>query len=46
MFRSSYYQDLSLSEWLTHTPPELIMAHLNIDKQQALTIPAENLAVI
>src|SRR6266853_1292349 len=26
------YQDLSLSEWLAHTPPELVMAHLNIDK--------------
>jgi len=22
MFKSSFYQDLSLSEWLTHTPPE------------------------
>jgi len=27
MFKSSYYQDLSLSEWLAHTPPELVMAH-------------------
>ncbi|MGB2592321.1 MAG: cupin domain-containing protein [Candidatus Acidiferrum sp.] len=32
MFRSSYYQDLALSEWLTHTPPELVSAHLNLDK--------------
>lgn len=32
MFKSSVYQDLSFSEWLTHTPPELVMAHLNIDK--------------
>jgi len=32
MFKSSFYQDLSLSEWLAHTPPELVMAHLNIDK--------------
>jgi oxalate decarboxylase len=32
MFKSSHYQDLSLSEWLTHTPPELVMAHLNIDR--------------
>jgi oxalate decarboxylase len=32
MFKSSFYQDLSLSEWLTHTPPELVIAHLNIDK--------------
>lgn len=33
MFKSSYFQDLSLSEWLTHTPPELVMAHLNIDRK-------------
>jgi oxalate decarboxylase len=32
MFKSSYYQDLSLSVWLAHTPPELVMAHLKIDK--------------
>src|SRR6267143_1218163 len=32
MFKSSYYQDLSLSEWLAHTPSELVMAHLKIDK--------------
>jgi oxalate decarboxylase len=32
MFKSSYYQDLALTEWLTHTPPELVMAHLNLDK--------------
>src|SRR3954471_7525804 len=32
MFKSDRYQDLSLSEWLTHTPPELVMAHLRIDK--------------
>jgi oxalate decarboxylase len=28
MFKSSFYQDLSLSEWLTHEPPELVLAHL------------------
>jgi len=32
MFKSSYYQDLALSEWLSHTPPELVAAHLNPDK--------------
>jgi oxalate decarboxylase len=32
MFKSSRYQDLSLSEWLAHTPPELVTAHLNVDK--------------
>ena len=30
MFKSRHFQDLSLSEWLTHTPPELVMAHFNL----------------
>jgi len=30
MFKSSFYQDLALSEGLTHTPPELAMVHLGL----------------
>src|SRR6266702_66688 len=41
MFKSSYYQDLSLSEWLAHTPPELVMAHLNVDKATFDAIPRD-----
>jgi oxalate decarboxylase len=32
MFKSAAYQDFSLSDWLAHTPPELVMAHLRIDR--------------
>ena len=39
MFKSSYYQDLSLSEWLSHTPPELVTAHLNLDKATLDALP-------
>jgi len=39
MFKSSYYQDLSLSVWLSHTPPELVMAHLRIDQATLDAIP-------
>src|SRR4051812_27959809 len=39
MFKSDRYQDFSLSEWLAHTPPELVMAHLNIDKATFDAIP-------
>src|SRR6202045_4019548 len=46
MFRSSSYQDLSLSEWLSHTPPELVMAHLNIDKATLDAIPRDELVVV
>jgi oxalate decarboxylase len=41
MFKSSYYQDLSFSEWLAHTPPELVMAHLNIDRATYDNFPKE-----
>ena len=39
MFKSSYYQDLSLSEWLSHTPPELVTAHLNLDRATLDALP-------
>jgi len=46
MFKSSFYQDLALSEWLTHTPPELVMAHLGIDKSTLEAIPSEEVVVM
>jgi oxalate decarboxylase len=46
MFKSSYYQDLSLSEWLAHTPPELVMAHLHIDKATLDAIPKNGAVVM
>ena len=41
MFKSSFYQDLALSEWLSHTPPELVAAHLNLDKATLDAIPRD-----
>ena len=41
MFKSSFYQDLALSEWLTHTPPELVAAHLNLDKATLDALPRD-----
>ena len=41
MFKSSFYQDLALSEWLTHTPPELVAAHLNLDKTTLDALPKD-----
>jgi oxalate decarboxylase len=45
MFKSDHYQDLSFSEWLAHTPSELVMAHLHIDKATFDAIP-KNGAVV
>jgi oxalate decarboxylase len=33
MFRSSYYADVSLHQWMALLPPELVQAHLNLDQQ-------------
>ena len=32
MFRSSYYADVSLDQWLALSPPELVQGHLNLEK--------------
>ena len=32
IFKSAYYADLSLNEWITHTPAELVKSHLKIDQ--------------
>jgi oxalate decarboxylase len=41
MFKSSFYQDLALSEWLAHTPPQLVAAHLHLDKATLDGLPRE-----
>jgi len=46
MFKSDKYQDMSFSEWLAHTPPELVMAHLNIDQATYDAIPKEKILVL
>src|SRR6201987_1454220 len=46
MFKAGVYQDLARSEWLTHTPPELVMAHMNIDRATLDAIPREETVVM
>jgi oxalate decarboxylase len=31
LFRSDRFADVSLSQWMALTPPELVQAHLNLD---------------
>ena len=33
MFKSSYYADVSLDQWMALTPPELVEAHLKLGPQ-------------
>jgi oxalate decarboxylase len=46
MFKSSFYQDVSLSEWLSHTPPDLVKAHLHIDLATLDAIPRDELVIV
>jgi oxalate decarboxylase len=46
MFKSNIYQDLSLSQWLTHTPPELVIAHLGIDRATLDALPKDEMVVM
>jgi oxalate decarboxylase len=45
MFKSDRYQEFSFSEWLAHTPPELVMAHLHIDRATLDAIPKNGVVV-
>jgi oxalate decarboxylase len=45
-FATDEFMDVSLNQWLRRVPSEMLKAHLNIDKELALKIPAEKLAVI
>ena len=45
-FASEEFMDVSLNQWLRRVPSEMLKAHLNIDKETALKIPAEKLSVI
>ena len=45
IFKSERYQDFSFSEWLAHTPPELVMSHLHIDRATYDAIPKNGASV-
>uniref|UniRef100_A0A8J4H8Q9 Cupin domain-containing protein n=1 Tax=Acidicaldus sp. TaxID=1872105 RepID=A0A8J4H8Q9_9PROT len=46
MFKSSYYADLSLNQWLALTPPDLVRAHLHIDDQGIKVFRKEKIPVV
>jgi oxalate decarboxylase len=46
MFKSSYYADESLNQWLALTPPELVKAHLNLDAEALAALHDEKYPVV
>ena len=43
--RVDRFEEFSFSEWLAHTPPELVMAHLKIDKATYDAIPKNGIVI-
>jgi oxalate decarboxylase len=41
IFKTSEYQEVSLTDWLTHTPPELVAQHLNVDASVVRRFPSK-----
>ncbi len=46
VFRSSYFSDVSLSDWLAHTPRALVAQHLNIDPATVARFPSNKPVVV
>jgi oxalate decarboxylase len=39
LFKSDHFAEVSLSDWLTHTPPRMVMEHLNISADMLARFP-------
>ena len=46
VFRSNHFEDVSLSDWLAHTPHSLVAQHLNIDPSVVARFPANKPEIV
>ena len=46
LFKSDHYEDISLTQWISHLPPELVEAHLRIDRKLIESIPKEKQVIV
>jgi oxalate decarboxylase len=46
LFKSDHYAEVSLSEWLSHAPPQLVMEHLNISRETLARFPNSGPAIM
>jgi oxalate decarboxylase len=45
MFKSDHYEDISLAEWLAHTPAKLVDQHIGVGKAMLDAIPKGKIVV-
>jgi oxalate decarboxylase len=46
VFRAPRYEEISLSDWLTHTPRSLVVQHLNVDEATIASWPNNSPGVV
>lgn len=46
VFRASKYQEVSLAEWFGHVPPELLMQHFNLSREDLEKFPKDRRAIV
>jgi len=46
VFRAPQFMDVSLSDWITHTPPELVAQHLNVSAQAIAKFPRDKPEIV
>ena len=46
MFDSGHYEDISLAEWMAHTPHQLIDQHLHVGRTVIDAIPKEEIVIV
>jgi len=46
MFRSSYFADVSLNQWMALTTPKLVQAHLNLDQQTMAALSKDKPVIV
>jgi oxalate decarboxylase len=43
MFKSDHYEDISLAQWMAHTPHQLVNQHLKVGGKMIDAIPREKI---
>jgi oxalate decarboxylase len=46
VFRAPQFQDVSLSDWVTHTPPKLVAQHLNLSEEVIAKLPKDKPEIV
>jgi oxalate decarboxylase len=46
IFKSDIYQDISLGQWISHLPTELVEAHLHLGREVIESVPKEKAGIL